>query len=154
MDRLSPERRTRLMKRVRSKDSLIEVALRRALWSRGIRYRKHVRKLPGTPDIVIFRARIAIFVDSEFWHGYNWERQKVNLDTNKEFWIAKIERNIMRDREVNAALESAGWTVMRFWGKQIQKDLEGCIRKVLESLNPPLSEPIRMVAEKRKPYAS
>lgn len=122
----TPEQISYNMKRVKNKDSKIELLLRKELWSRGLRYRKNVNNIVGKPDIVYIGKKIAIFVDSEFWHGYNWEVKKYEIKSNKEFWYHKIERNIERDKEVNIALENAGWKVLRFWGKDIKKNVKLC----------------------------
>lgn len=114
------------MKQVKSKDSKIELLLRRELWRRGLRYRKNVSKVYGHPDIVFLRKRIAVFCDSEFWHGYDWEHKKNDFKSNREFWIPKIERNIERDAEVNKRLKEEGWTVLRFWGHEIKNDTSRC----------------------------
>ncbi len=114
------------MQRVRNKDSDIELILRKELWSRGIRYRKNVRRITGNPDIVFIGLRIAVFCDSEFWHGYEWEKRKEDFKSNREFWIPKIERNMERDKEVNQLLTDDGWTVLRFWGNEIKKETAKC----------------------------
>lgn len=114
------------MKRVKNKDSEIELALRKELWSRGLRYQKNVTKIFGKPDLVFKGKKVAVFCDSEFWHGYNWEERKKDFKSNQEFWIPKIERNIERDKEVTTELEKQGWTVLRFWGKEIKKNAGGC----------------------------
>jgi DNA mismatch endonuclease, patch repair protein len=130
MDRLTKEQRSRVMSHVRPKGSKIEMRLRRALWARGLRYRLHAKQLPGTPDIVFTRAKVAIFVDSEFWHGHDWERRKADFKSNTDFWYAKIERNIQRDHDVNSQLEQAGWIILRFWGKEVENRIEECIDKI------------------------
>ncbi|WP_026667106.1 very short patch repair endonuclease [Butyrivibrio sp. AE2005] len=114
------------MRQVKNKDSDIELLLRKELWQRGIRYRKNVRKIYGNPDIVFIGLKIAVFCDSEFWHGYNWEERKKDFKSNQDFWIPKIERNIERDKEVNEKLKSEGWIVIRFWGKEIKKETKRC----------------------------
>ena len=114
------------MRQVKNKDSDIELLLRKELWQRGIRYRKNVRKIFGNPDIVFIGLKIAVFCDSEFWHGYNWEERKKDFKSNRDFWIPKIERNIERDKEVNEKLKSEGWKVVRFWGKEIKKETKRC----------------------------
>ena len=114
------------MQQVKNKDSKIEVLLRKELWSRGIRYRKNVSRIYGKPDIVFIGKKIAVFCDSEFWHGYNWEERKKDFKSHQEFWIPKIERNIARDIEVTEKLESEGWIVLRFWGNEIKKNTVGC----------------------------
>jgi len=118
------------MSRIRSKDTFIEVSLRKALWRAGIRYRKNYKKLPGSPDIAITKHKIAIFCDGEFWHGKDWENKTVTIRSNCAFWIKKIVRNIERDNEVNRSLYGKGWTVIRFWGNDILNDLEGCVEDV------------------------
>lgn len=114
------------MRMVKNKDSDIEQILRKELWNRGIRYRKNVRRIYGNPDIVFIGLKIAVFCDSEFWHGYNWEERKNDFKSNRDFWIPKIERNMERDIEVNEKLRSEGWTVLRFWGKEIKKETCRC----------------------------
>lgn len=114
------------MRRVKNKDSDIELLLRKELWQRGIRYRKNVRKIYGNPDIVFIGLKIAVFCDSEFWHGYNWEERKKDFKSHQDFWIPKIERNIERDKEVNKKLKADGWIVIRFWGKEIKKETKKC----------------------------
>ena len=114
------------MQQVKNKDSKIEVLLRKELWTRGLRYRKNVNRIYGKPDIVFIGKKIAVFCDSEFWHGYNWEERKKDFKSHQEFWIPKIERNMKRDAEVTAKLESEGWTVIRFWGNEIKKNTAQC----------------------------
>lgn len=126
MDRLTSEQRSENMKAVRNKDTYIELLLRKELWSRGLRYRKNVGKVFGHPDIVFIKKRIAIFCDSEFWHGYDWENRKYDIKSRSEFWISKIESNIARDKKVNVQLINEGWTVIRFWGREIKKNVVAC----------------------------
>lgn len=114
------------MKQVKNKDSKIETALRKELWSRGLRYQKNVTSIFGKPDLVFKGKKVAVFCDSEFWHGYNWEEQKKDFKSHQEFWIPKIERNMERDKEVTEELQKQGWTVLRFWGKEIKKNAGGC----------------------------
>ena len=123
------------MQQVKNKDSKIEVLLRKELWSRGIRYRKNVNRIYGKPDIVFISKKIAVFCDSEFWHGYNWEERKKDFKSHQEFWIPKIERNMERDVEVTTKLESEGWTVIRFWGREIQKNTVACADEIEIALN-------------------
>ena len=126
MDKLTPEQRHKNMQAVKSKNSKIEVLLRQELWKRGLKYRKNVKTVFGHPDIAFIGKKIAVFCDSEFWHGFDWDKRKSDIKSNQAFWISKIERNMARDEEVNEYLTSHGWIVLRFWGKQIQKDAEGC----------------------------
>lgn len=114
------------MRKVKNKDSDIEMLLRKELWSRGLRYRKNVKNVIGKPDIAFIGKKIAVFCDSEFRHGYAWEITNEEIHSRREFWIPKIERNIQRDLEVNESLRTAGWIVLRFWGRQIKKDVSGC----------------------------
>jgi len=118
------------MQQVKNKDSKIEVLLRKELWNRGLRYRKNVTNVFGKPDIVFKGKKVAVFCDSEFWHGYDWENRKNDFKSNQEFWIPKIERNMQRDKEVNERLISEGWTVLRFWGKDIKKNTAQCADEI------------------------
>ena len=124
------------MSAIHSKDTSIELTLRKALWDKGFRYRKHYKKLPGTPDIVITKYRIAIFCDSEFFHGKNWEELKLRLKngSNSTYWITKINRNMERDLENEKALRFREWTVLRFWGEDIQKHTDECVKAVEEAI--------------------
>ena len=129
----TPER-SKIMGKIRGKNTKPELAFRKALWATGYRYRIDSRKLIGRPDVVLNKYKTVVFIDGEFWHGYQWEERKPKIKTNKEFWIAKIERNRQRDQEVNKELKSLGYTVFRFWEKEIKKDLEGCLQKVITHL--------------------
>ena len=133
MDKHTPEQRRKNMQAVKSKDSQIELLLRKELWARGLRYRKNVNRIYGKPDIVFIGKKVAVFCDSEFWHGYNWEERKKDFKSHQEFWIPKIERNMERDAEVTAKLESEGWTVIRFWGNEIKKNTTQCAN-IIESV--------------------
>lgn len=126
MDNLSKEERRRLMKNIGPKNSAIEMRLRRELWRRGLRYRLHHKKTLGRPDICFVSAKVAVFVDSEFWHGWNWDVKQQEIKSNRAFWVQKIESNIRRDHEVTAALRASGWSVVRIWGKRIARDAKGC----------------------------
>ena len=126
MDKHTPEQRHRNMQAVKNKDSKIECLLRKELRQRGLHYRKNVNSIFGHPDIAFIGKRVAVFVDSEFWHGHDWENRKKDFKSHLEFWIPKIERNIQRDIEVNEKLKSDGWTVIRFWGKEITKNVQLC----------------------------
>ena len=126
MDNHTPEQRRKNMKAVKNKDSKIERLLRKELWSRGLRYRKNYKKIIGKPDIVFVGKKVAVFCDSEFWHGYDWENKKNEIQSRREFWIPKIERNMQRDIEVSQTLENEGWTVLRFWGNDIKKKTKEC----------------------------
>lgn len=136
MDNLSSEQRRKNMQHIRAKDSGIEVALRQALWKKGYRYRKNYPLIPGKPDIALMRDKIAIFCDGEFFHGKDWEVLKPRLEksNNRDYWINKILRNRERDDEVNKKLLFMGWTVIRFWGNDIKKNVDGCVRVVEETI--------------------
>ena len=129
-DRHTPEQRKKNMQAVKSKNSKIELTLRKELWNRGHRYRLHCQKIPGRPDIVFISKKVAVFCDSEFWHGKDWDSRKNDFKSNQKFWHSKIERNIERDKEVNSKLQSLGWTVLRFWGKEINSNLESCVKQI------------------------
>ena len=135
MDNHTPEQRTANMKAIRYKDTKIEIILRTELWARGIHYRKHCKDLPGKPDLAFKGKKVAVFCDSEFWHGYDWENQKDRIGTRREYWLSKIERNMERDREVNRSLEDLGYIVLRFWGKSILKNPSGCADEIESVLN-------------------
>ena len=134
-DVLTPEQRRKNMQHIRSQNTKIEVILRKALWKKGYRYRKNYKDLPGKPDIVLAKYKIAIFCDSEFFHGKDWEvlRSKLEKGKNPDYWIPKIERNMERDKEKDKALLFAGWTVVHFWGKEILKNTDECV-KVIEEI--------------------
>ena len=136
MTTLTPEQRRKNMQRIRSKDTSIELILRRALWKKGYRYRKNYKALPGSPDIAITKHRIAIFCDSEFFHGKDWDQLKLRLEngSNSTYWIRKITRNMERDQENEKALKFREWTVIRFWGEDIRKHTEDCVRAVEEAI--------------------
>lgn len=140
MDKHTPEQRRKNMQAVKNKDSQIELLLRQELWSRGLRYRKNVNRIYGKPDIVFIGKKVAVFCDSEFWHGYNWEERKKDFKSHQEFWIPKIERNMERDAEVTAKLESEGWTVIRFWGNEIKKNTAQCVDIVEQALKERITE--------------
>ena len=135
-DVLTPEQRRKNMQHIRGKDTTIEVILRKALWARGYRYRKNYKRIPGSPDIVLTKYKIAIFCDGEFFHGKDWEVLKPRLEksNNSEFWIKKISRNLERDDEINKKLLSMGWTVISFWGNENKKNTDECIRVIEETI--------------------
>lgn len=136
MDEKVDPKRSYIMSRVRHEGTDIELTLRKALWHKGYRYRKNYRKLPGSPDIAITKYCIAIFCDAEFWHGKDWDeaKAKLNKGSNAEYWIRKIERNRERDVETDRNLRALGWTVLRFWGKDILKHTDECVRVVEETI--------------------
>lgn len=136
MDVLTKEQRRKNMQNIKSKDTSIELMLRKALWDEGYRYRKNYKVLPGKPDIALTKYKIAIFCDSEFFHGKDWEvlRARLNRSDRGDYWIRKIERNMARDREVEKKLQYLGWKVIRFWGKDIRKDPTECVRVIEEAI--------------------
>lgn len=136
MDRLTKEQRHKNMKNIKNKNTGIEVILRKKLWNKGYRYRKNDKRLPGKPDIVLSKYKIAIFCDSEFFHGKDWEILKPQLEQGKnaDFWIEKISKNRQRDEEVNKQLQYLGWTVIRFWGKDIIKHTDKCVQVIEETI--------------------
>ena len=136
MARYTSEQTHKIMSSVHSKNTNIEVKLCKALWHKGYRYRKNVSTLPGKPDIVFQRYKLAVFCDAEFWHGKDWEVLKPKLEkgTHPEFWVSKIERNRSRDNEVNQSLREMDWTVLRFWGKEILSQIDECVRVIEETI--------------------
>ena len=127
-------KRSKIMSKIRGKNTKPELAFRKALYAAGYRYRIDYKKLIGKPDILLKKYKTAIFIDGEYWHGYNWEERKPKVKTNREFWIAKIERNMQRDREVNAELERLGYKVFRFWETKVKKELDTCLETVISHL--------------------
>ena len=124
------------MRKIHSKDTSIELLLRKALWHKGYRYRKNYKALPGSPDIVLTKYKIAIFCDSEFFHGKDWEILKLRLENgiNPDFWIKKIERNRNRDYENDKKLLFLGYTVLHFWGQDISKHTDECLQTIEEAI--------------------
>lgn len=124
------------MRKIHSKDTSIELLLRKALWHKGYRYRKNYKVLPGSPDIVLTKYKIAIFCDSEFFHGKDWEILKLRLEKGKnpDFWIKKIERNRNRDYENDKKLLFLGYTVLHFWGQDISKHTDECLQAIEEAI--------------------
>ena len=119
------------MSRVKGKETQIENVLGKILSAHGLKgYRRNKKGVPGTPDFCWKNKKIAIFCDSEFWHGKNWKVRKYDHKSNRKFWWSKIEQNIERDRAVNKKLRKSGWVVLRFWGKDILKDPNKCVKKV------------------------
>lgn len=135
-DVLTKEQRSRNMKNIKASDTQIELLLRKALWKKGYRYRKNVKSLPGKPDIVITKYKIAIFCDGEFFHGKDWDllKEKLKNSNNGEFWIKKISRNIEHDNDVDKELLFLGYTVLHFWGNDIKKHIDECVKAVDEAV--------------------
>jgi DNA mismatch endonuclease, patch repair protein len=134
MDRLTPEQRSRNMSAIKNKGTKIEVLLWKALWARGLRPRRNDKTVFGKPDFVFRRYKVAVFCDSEFFHGKDWETEKFRIKSRRDFWHPKIEGNMARDVLVNETLKNEGWTVLRFWGNDVKKDIEGCLVKIENAL--------------------
>ena len=133
-DKLTPDRRSANMSRIRSRDTKIEIRLRQALWANGTRgYRVHPKSIEGKPDIAFIGKRVAVFVDGCFWHGC--EKCFVAPSSNVEYWQPKIARNRERDRRVTAALEAEGWLVLRVWEHEIESDIAGSVLRVQNAVS-------------------
>ncbi len=127
--------RSKQMSAIRSKNTTPELLLRKSLFRKGLRYRIHYKKLPGKPDIVFVKKRVAIFCDSEFWHGgSNWDEKKNRIKNNRDYWIPKIGKNIQRDKDITKKISEMGWVVLRFWEKDIQKDIDKITNRILKIL--------------------
>jgi len=135
MDVLTAEQRRKNMQAIRSKDTKAELAIAKALWAEGYRYRKNNRSVFGKPDLTFKKLKIAIFIDSEYFHGKDWEKQKHRIKTNREFWWNKIEGNMKRDILVINRLKGEGWIVLRFWDKEVLKNVANCVNKIEEVIN-------------------
>lgn len=132
-DVLSKEQRHRNMQNIRSQNTKPEILLRKALWHKGIRYRKNYAALPGKPDIVLTRQRIAVFVDGDFWHARGHrDHPGEQVRSNQEFWMKKLTNNVERDKAVNDELTEMGWIVLRFWESDVKKKLDACVCEILE----------------------
>ena len=126
--------RSENMSKIKGKDTSIEIMLRKALWARGIRYRKTCKDVYGKPDICFKGKKVAVFCDSEYWHGKYLMENRYIPKTNTEFWVKKIKSNIERDKKVNSKLEKEGWKVLRFWGEEINKEIEACVKQVIDAV--------------------
>jgi len=127
----SPER-SKIMSKIRGRNTVPEKLLRKQLWSIGLRYRKNFKKLPGSPDILIGKHKIAVFIDGEFWHGYEWHERKEKIKTNRGYWIPKIEHNMARDADNNERLAYMGFKVIRFWAKDVLQNPTICLKRILD----------------------
>lgn len=132
----TPEVTHRIMSSVKSKNTTPERLLCRALWARGMRFRKNYDKLPGKPDIVFTKVRIAVFCDGDFWYGHNWKIRGLKsldeeLEGYSEYWRAKINSKIERDKRVNEQLENQGWKVLRFWESDIKQNVQSCAELII-----------------------
>jgi DNA mismatch endonuclease Vsr len=135
MDNLSKAQRRKNMQAIRSKDTSIEILLGKMLWVKGLRYRKNDKTVLGKPDFTFKKYKVAVFCDSEFWHGKNWEQSKHKIKSNKKYWLKKIEGNIERDKKVKSQLRKDGWKVIRFWAKEIENNSEKCLMKIISLIN-------------------
>jgi DNA mismatch endonuclease (patch repair protein) len=135
MDVLTKEQRRKNMQAIRSTNTKMEIVLAKALWEKGYRYRKNDKKIFGKPDLTFKKLKIAIFVDSEYFHGKDWDINKHRIKTNRKFWWDKIEGNIKRDIEVNRQLRKDGWKILRFWSKDVEKKLVSCTRKIVKIIS-------------------
>lgn len=133
MDNLSPRKRSYTMSRIRSKDTIIEKLVFKALKNNKLRFRKHYSKLPGKPDIVHLEKKVAIFIDGDFWHGWKFTKWKERIPKN--YWQAKIQNNIIRDKRNRLRLKSQGWKVLRIWEHQLEKNLDASIKKIIDFLS-------------------
>lgn len=134
-------KQSELMRKIRAANSKVEVAVRKVLWHFGYRYRLHYKSLPGKPDIVFVRWKIAVFIDGDFWHGYGWEENKDKIKKNRGFWVPKIERNMQRDGEVDAALQAMGWKVLRIWEHEVKKEFGATIVRIMRFIEYHTGEP-------------
>ena len=130
LDNHTAEQRSKNMKAVKNKGSKIETMLQIELWHRGLKYRKNVKTVYGKPDIAFIGKKVAVFCDSEFFHGYDWENKNKEIKSNRDFWIPKIEKNMARDKAVTEKLKSDGWIVLRFLGNEIKRNLSQCADKI------------------------
>ena len=134
-----PQATSFLMSRVRGRDTRMEIQLRSALHRAGYRFRKNDRRLLGKPDIVFSRAKVAVFVDGDFWHARILKEHGITAlrkskDYNREFWVAKLRSNYERDRIVTAELKRRGWLVVRIWENDLKKRMDACLKRVTVAL--------------------
>lgn len=126
--------RSENMKKIKSTNTKVEKQLRKEIWKLGYRYRLHSKEILGKPDLIFKKYKIVVFVDGEFWHGYNWMEKKKRIKANREYWIPKIEATIERDKKITKELKQQGWKVLRFWDHEIEKDLDRCIQVLIKAL--------------------
>jgi DNA mismatch endonuclease, patch repair protein len=126
--------RSKTMRAIKGKNTAIELMVRKALYSRGFRYRIHYKRAAGSPDVAFPGKRVAVFLDSDFWHGKDWQTKKTRIRSNREYWVRKIERNMTRGREVDDALRADGWRVLRFWESDIGEDLDLVMKHIVAVL--------------------
>ena len=126
--------RSNLMRKIRSDKTTPEILLQRLLRKEKIKFRKNCSILPGKPDMAFVNKKLLVFVDGEFWHGYRWEAKKKKICANRKYWLPKIEKNILRDKQNNNKLKKEGWKVLRFWQQQIIKDPQECLIKIKKAM--------------------
>jgi len=131
-DNLTPEQRSYCMSRIKGKDTGLEMRVRSELHRRGFRFRKHVKELPGKPDVVFTKAKVAVFIDGDFWHGYRFPSWEHKLS---DFWKQKINKNRERDRRNHRKLKEMGWTVIRLWQHDLERDFQECIERIISAVN-------------------
>ena len=140
MDVHNPQQRSKNMAAIKSTATKDEVRLGKALWQAGFRYRKNNKAVFGKPDFTFKKYKVAVFVDSEFFHGKDFDTKKKPVN-NADFWLKKISRNIERDKEVNAFLQSQGWMVIRFWSRDVKKNLDSCVAVIQEAIEKAAAKP-------------
>ncbi len=138
---MTDEQRSYNMSRIKGKNTTIEMLLSKALWHRGLRFRKNSKAVYGHPDISIKKYKVAIFCDGDFWHGWDWENRKDSIKNNREYWIPKIERNMQKDIEVNHVLSSMGWRVIRVWEHEIRDNLPDTADMIIRIVNEVQAKP-------------
>lgn len=134
MDTLTKAQRRRNMQAIKAVGTGIEKTLRKALSKEGFRYRLNAKNILGKPDFAFVREKVAVFCDSEFWHGKGWKKERLRIKTNAKYWQDKIDRNIRRDKKVNRVLKKEGWKVLRFWAETINKSPKKCVLKIKKAL--------------------
>lgn len=130
-DVVDKKTRSKIMSSIRSRDTKVELMLRRELWRKGLRYRLYY-DVPGKPDIVFSSKKLAVFMDGDFWHGYDWKKLEPKL--KNDFWRDKITRNMLRDKRVNLELKKKGWRVIRLWEHEVREDATGCVKRIKREL--------------------
>lgn len=134
-DIFSKKRRSEIMAKIKGSGTLLENRGWQILKKTGVKFRKHPKGIIGNPDAAIKSKKAAIFFDSEFWHGFDWEEAKKEIKSNKKFWHNKIEKNIMRDKIVNNLLRNEGWKVIRIWEKELnEKNSEKTLKRLIRTL--------------------
>ena len=133
-DNLTPEQRSYCMSRIKGKDTGLETWVRSTLHRRGLRFRKHVKHLPGKPDIVFPKVKTAVFVDGDFWHGYRFSSWEHKIS---HFWRDKIEKTRQRDARNVRTLRQMGWKVVRLWEHELKEDFESAIDQIISAVSAP-----------------